>query len=363
MPLLSHARRGVSSHAPCALPCPAAVNPPAGILPGSVEKYIVQLCPSTADAVQPPASCPAPVEVECASQCLVPSLLPGQRYWARAYGVISGRRGPASNVLPVTLPRAGAPALVAASSTGSTTATATAAHPADVQYIKVGGLLAWPPLCSWCLPVHTGSCASRYCSLQPLPAWQQPGAVQTHLSSPAGRPSCLPAVHFHGPAAEQWQRADCGGVPAASRHLHGPAAGRPVRGEYCACSSSSPEMPHRRSLNDFAMLTLPTDHQTNLLQVVVVGVTDSAQSVVSNTARFVTAAAGAPVLAARSTAPGSGEAVVAGPPGDWQAYRLTICPVERTGCTTSTCAKQAQGRTTCRLEGLEQGVTYVVVVR
>jgi len=101
------------------------LNPPAGVNPADVEKYIVKLC------LQPDGT-PC-ITKECPGiDCPVDGLTPGADYEVSAVAVVNGTTVPASNQLPLEMPTANAITLIDAHDTGPTTGSATAQPPPGV---------------------------------------------------------------------------------------------------------------------------------------------------------------------------------------------------------------------------------------
>lgn len=174
--------------AACSCTLPAAVNGPAS--GAKVDRYIVQLCPATGkNAAVRTAACPNPIVIQCeclpaclgecsasaaagaahstrptlqdwiapagswfpalqtrtlpagfSIKCQAGGLTPGMQYVVTATAVSGGVSSPAANALLLTMPAAGAPSLVSAVDTSSTTGSATASPPAGVVYNRVGRL-------------------------------------------------------------------------------------------------------------------------------------------------------------------------------------------------------------------------------
>ena len=111
------------------------LNPPA--TGGPVSSYEVKLCPN------PPASGACITAATPTVSCPVTGLTPSATYIVSAVALVGGKRVPASNTLPLTMPGPDAPTLISAMDTSSTTGVATAAPPPGVSYIQVRGTHIW----------------------------------------------------------------------------------------------------------------------------------------------------------------------------------------------------------------------------
>lgn len=97
------------------------LNPPAGST-APVDSYIVTLCPAGSTSGCVTQTC-------LSASCPVTGLVPGTSYDVTAVAVIGGQTTPVSNTAALAMPPAGAPALVSADDTSSTTASVTARPP------------------------------------------------------------------------------------------------------------------------------------------------------------------------------------------------------------------------------------------
>ena len=152
------------------------LNPPAGDV--VVEKYILNLCllPTPAKSgrrlTQSPATCadsPCPGQVcpkvvECPTiQCDVTGLVEGGQYSVTAEAVVGGKKRPVANSVPLAMPQPGAPTLITAIDTGSTTGTALASPPDGVTYSMVGPWPAalWPTVRQLCWQTSAAAAPAR----------------------------------------------------------------------------------------------------------------------------------------------------------------------------------------------------------
>lgn len=102
-----------------------------GVPPGTgpVDSYKTTACPKNGGAC---------ITATClTAECTVHGLVPGTTYVVTAVAIIDGKPVPTSNTAEVSTPPAGAPALISADDTSSTTAYAVAQPPQGVTFTQV----------------------------------------------------------------------------------------------------------------------------------------------------------------------------------------------------------------------------------
>ena len=98
----------------------------------TVSLYVVSVC-----LLSQPSNCKRLNGANV--QFTVSALTPGASYVVSAIALVGSTTVPASNTLPLVMPRSGAPILLTAAATSAVTGSATAAKPNSASFGKVGG--------------------------------------------------------------------------------------------------------------------------------------------------------------------------------------------------------------------------------